>query len=238
MVAIVIVVILVIVVSGLLWSIFTRDVILFVLKRFQDLEDLPFPITSFIYYSYIMFIQLSFMPVYSWSCVIISFVQGNFFHTSIIMFFANLSASMFFFYLSSFWIGECIKKRYKDDLLFKLVLIEGKRRPLITCVLVRTLFIPIGYKNCVLPLCGVRFYQFIFVSMIHNLMVSSLLILIGVQLKDINDYLEPSKFTQKTLLQQIIQVLSMIAMPLTLIILISMSIYGKYRFNAIKREEL
>ena len=110
---------------------------------------------------------------------------------------ANITSSTIFFVCATYLFSDCLNRKYKDSILYKFVISEGKRHPYRTSILIRLLYFPIGYKNTVLPLSGMKYWQYIIMSILHNLLIGGVLVLAGYHLEGIDELLNPKNFAEK-----------------------------------------
>lgn len=238
LIVVILVFIAIIIISVILWRIFTNDAILFLIDLLRKLNDLFVPLSSFIFFSYIVAVQISMMPVFSWSCILVAYIQQNFFHTLILVLCAAFTSSSIFFIISSYFLRSYLINQYKDDILFKIIVKGGKERPYWIGILVRTLYVPIGYKNMMLPLSGMYYYQFIIVAVVHNGIVACFFILVGLKLGSISEFINPKSFQNKSLRQKITQIITLLLIPVTLIIIIFLTVLMRCQFNSLKQKEI
>ena len=104
--------------------------------------------------------------------------------------------------------------------------------------MIRLLYFPIGYKNTVLPLSGMKYWQYIIMSILHNLLIGGILVLAGYHLDSIDELLNPKKFAEKDFYQKLRQISGYFVLLCTIFVLISLVIFTKVKFEMIRKDEI
>lgn len=89
-------------------------------------------------------------------------------------------------------------RKYKDNKVFNLVIESGQESPIKVGMMVRVLFIPVTFKNYVLPLSGVGYWVYIATAIPFTLLFACLFTFIGLQLRKPEDLLKTRDFSSKT----------------------------------------
>jgi hypothetical protein len=73
-----------------------------------------------------------------------------------------------------------LKSKYKNNLVYKLILHEGSKHPVKVGFMVRLLFIPVSFKNYILPLTNMSFLVYFLIVIPFAVLFASMFCFIGI----------------------------------------------------------
>ena len=99
------------------------------------------------------------------------------------------------------------------------------------------MFIPVGFKNYILPISGITFFQYIATAVPVTILFSSLFVYIGSQLKSPEDAINSSDFSSKTAAEKANFILTIITVIVTILLICLCVIYTRKKLKQAEEEE-
>ena len=131
---------------------------------------------------------------------------------------------------------ECIQNKLKDEIIFKVAKEEGMQRPHKINALLRIMFIPVTFKNCILSLCGGGYWIYIFWYVLATQIFGSLYIGVGMSLENFEDILHSGSFWKKNGLEKTKVILGYVLGLGTVVLLVLIYLYTRRKIAQFKQE--
>ena len=231
------IIIVIIIVLILLWNRFTKNIIQFLIDLCMRIELLQEPVKSILFSITLVLVQLSFIPLQSTLAVLIAIILGNFIHCVIIIVSTSLLASVISYIISTKCCADRLKRAYKDKPLFKLILEEGKISPYRTAFLVRILFVPLAFKDYLLPLSGMGFLPYFSMAIPFAVLFAVIFTFIGIQLRMPEDLLNPRDFGNQTSAEKFNSIFTYFVFFISFVIVVSIGCLTRYKLKEIEEKD-
>ena len=130
-----------------------------------------------------------------------------------------------------------LKSKYKNNLVYKLILHEGSKHPVKVGFMVRLLFIPVSFKNYILPLTNMSFLVYFLIVIPFAVLFASMFCFIGIQLQNPEDLIETRDWAQKTTGERINFVFTWFVLAFSLLLIVWISCITKKKLGELKRKD-
>ena len=186
--------------------------------QMKKISNIPEPARSLAFFGLLLVLQMSYIPFQSTFIVVMSFCLKSFLLSMLLQMASNLLSCTATYLLARNCCNKALHKRYKNDLLYKVVMNESGRNPWKINVMLRIIFIPVAFKNTLVGLAKIPYLVVISCYFVSLVLLNPLYTMIGVNLNKVEDYLNPKSFAQKSAPEKIKLVLGYIIMLLTVVI--------------------
>ena len=213
-------------------------------KAFKLLKDiLDFLIHSHSLLSYLVLILfhfifgwILFMPGHSTFNILQAFLMKSFFKPWVLSTIGSTLASMTIFLIIKTYFRMQIVDKFKNKILFRIVYIEVKKRPVQMGILFNLLFIPTNVKNYLMALTSISFQQYAFVIVLVHAFYCALFAFVGYSMKDIDSFFKEESFFEKTSAQQMQTVMTYFLLLLTVVLMVIFGVVAKRKYAEMETE--
>ena len=145
-------------------------------------------LTSFLFLFFLnIFFQLLFFPGVSATVIFLSYITKSFIKSFLLIYSSTLLAVSLSYFIIKFFLKNYVYDLLKEKWYFLIYKEESKNFPLKTSFMIRILMIPVSYKNYILSIMDVGFFNFFVPAAIYYLFYLSIYILIGLGIDNVID---------------------------------------------------
>lgn len=169
--------------------------------------------------------------------IMIAFVLQNFVVSYILAVLSHLiSASIIYFIVT-----KCFKsyfvKRFKENILFKLVMEESRRKPVKVTFVIRFIEVQEMLKNTLISLGPTSYFTFIWTDLVYNCFINSLFVYVGQKLTDPSKLLTPKGWGDKTSEEKLSFIITYIALLMSLLIISFICCYTNGKIKRFRKQQ-
>ena len=176
----------------------TRKFLDWFVEKMKIISSIKEPLRSSIFFCLLIFLQMSYIPFQSTFIVVMSFCLKSFYLSMLLQLLSNLLSCTTTYLLTKHCCNKQLHLRYGDDILYKVVMNESKNHPWKINIMLRVIFIPVAFKNTLVGLANIPYIIVIICYFISLVLMNPVYTLIGVNLDNVEDYINPSSFNNKT----------------------------------------
>lgn len=166
-----------------------------------------------------------------------AFALRNYFHAMFLLFLWITISSFVTFYSIKWYFSKCLHSKYKDEVLYRVVMEEAAKKPHKVSFMFRFMFVPATFKNCLLALSGVNFPTYLLWYALWTLVFGSLYIGIGINLEYMEEYVNPKPFGEMSWLEKIKLVWGYCVMVFTLGVFITIYVFTHLSLRKFRKRE-
>ena len=145
-------------------------------------------LTSFLFLSFLnIFFQLLFFPGVSATVIFLGYITKSFIKSFLLIFSSTILAVSLSYFIIKYFLKSYVYDLLKDKWYFLIYKEESKNFPLKISFMIRILMIPVSYKNYILAIFDVGFFNFFLPSFIYYFFYLPVYILIGLGIDNIID---------------------------------------------------
>jgi uncharacterized membrane protein YdjX (TVP38/TMEM64 family) len=207
-----------------------------VVGSIEKISKMPEPWASLTFIAFLLFYQFSFIPTQSTFIVIMSFTLNNFWHSLLLQATSTVISASVTFYLAKKMFKNCLERKYKDKVLYKVAMIESKKNPYKINIFLRIMFIPVTFKNCILPLTGTPYNIYFVGLLVAIFFFGTLYTMIGLGLKNVEEFFVPKNFGQLNVFQKVKVIMSWLIMVGTIAIFVYIYFFTKRKMREFEEQ--
>lgn len=144
--------------------------------------------------SILLFIQCIFswfmLPGLTYVDFIMTALMDNYYRSLNIIFWGTYLAGIFSFFVVRYWMREHFLRKYGDMTMFKVFEKEAKERPMTVSLFVNFLWIPSCFKNILLPLTDMTFWEFAIPKFPPYLISALMIVNVASELDNLEEFIE------------------------------------------------
>ena len=138
----------------------------------------------------VIFCQFSFVPGQSTFVAVVSYFIGNYFVALGRFLMILWPVKIGGFFLVRGCLYDWAYQKFKDYDIYKAIKGESEKNPWTTAMMMNSLWLVSSIKMYVIPLLSIKYYQFIPTFMIGETLYLSMNVMVGVQIRDIQLFIE------------------------------------------------
>lgn len=151
-------------------------------KEVKKIRHLPEPWLTLSAYSILIVFQLTFFPAQSQFIILLALIYDSFIKTLAIVILSNFTSALITLVLVRLTMKTCLTNRYRESLLYKVVMLESLKNQYKTNVMIRMMYIPVTFKNVLLSLSNVSVWSYITTSLPCFIFMNSILVGMGISI--------------------------------------------------------
>lgn len=218
------------------WKHFSKHFIKFIVKSIKKIAKMPEPWSSLTFIGFLLFYQFSFIPTQSMFLVLMSYALNSFLHSILLQAISTFtSASLTYYFATTCW-KKCLDEKYKKELLYKVALHESKHNPYKINLIFRIMYIPVTFKNCILPLTGTNYKVYAICLIPAIFFFGTLYTLIGLGLNSVDEFFEVKRFGKMKFFEKVKVIVGYIVAICTLGMFIGIWCYTKIKMKEFKKK--
>ena len=213
-----------------------RIIMGWLIKGIELINSIPEPVRSLIFIVSLIVIQISFIPIQSTFIIAMCFILKDYWKAMAVQIISNLISCT----LTYFVVRDCFNKKmhekYKNLLMYKVVMKESQINPIKINLMLRVMFIPVTIKNTLVALAGMKYLVVILCYLPSILVFNTLYTMIGIHLDTIQEVLNPKDFSKKSFPEKIKVIMGYIIIVLTITFFILMICFTKRKMDQYQKE--
>lgn len=186
--------------------------------------------------SHFIFGWILFMPGHSTFNILQAFLMQSFLKPFILSTLGSCLASISIFMIIKTYFRAQIVEKFKSKILFRIVYIEVKKRPVQMGILFNLLFIPTNVKNYLMALTSITLQEYIMAVVPVHTFYCAMFAFVGYSMKDINSLFHDKPFSEKTTAEQFQTVMTYLLLLLTIGLMVAFFFLAKKKYEEIEAE--
>jgi len=186
----------------ILWSIFKKHFHSFLIKKIEHFSQEE----SLRSYSFFLGIQFVFswvlIPGLTYFDIIMASLMKNFYKSFNIIFWGTFIGGLISFFVVKYFLRNLILKKFGDNLFYLIFKEEVKKNPWSISFLANVLMIPSCFRNLMLPLTEMTFWQFALPKIPLYVLFTAVICLLGDEITDFEEFVKSEKPKEKTSVQK------------------------------------
>lgn len=169
--------------------------------------------------------------------VMMSFVLGNFYHSILLQAISTTTSATVTYFLARGCMNKFFKKKYENDILYKVASDESKNNPWRINLMFRIMYIPVTFKNVILALCETNLVVYLICLIPAIFFFGTIYTMIGLGLNNINDFFKPRDFKEKTTFEKVKIIVGYIILIATIFIMVWICMFTRKKMREYKDKE-
>lgn len=193
---------------------------------------------TYSFFTSIVFILSAFpLPAFAVICIMIAFVIGKLYIALLIIFVGQYIAAIVCMVFIRSFLKERFMKKYSSTVLFRLVVIECKKRPWTCSIISNIILLPACMKNYILPLTDMTLAQYYVPKIIFYAFFSYIFAKTGTTLDGIAQIDNEGSFSTMTNIQKFNFIVSISLITISIILIVVITTKFKKRYDGIQKED-
>lgn len=194
---------------------------------------------SFLFYILGQFAYAWLMIPWSTAYIIaMTYFMDNFVAAFLVALVGGWAAAMSVFVIDRYLLYDYMERKLEKNLMYIIIKEQAEHRPLATSFVVHFLFLPMAFKNHLVPLTKIKFWQYLIPSVIFYFIYSFLLCMIGNGISQVEEITSRKGFSDSSLIEQLFLIFVVTLVIFTLLVMCVLAYLGKKRFNVLKKEKI
>jgi uncharacterized membrane protein YdjX (TVP38/TMEM64 family) len=187
----------------ILWTVIKQNVHEFLIKKIEHFSREE----SFRSYAFFIGIQLVFswvlIPGLTYLDIVMASLMKDFYKSFNIIFWGTFVGGLISFFVVKFFLKNFILRKFGDNMIYLIFKQEVKKNPWSISFVANILMIPSCFKNLLLPLTEMTFWQFALPKIPLYILFTSVICLLGDEIHDFESYVNGEHFGgKKTAIQK------------------------------------
>lgn len=229
-------IILIVIILAIFWKKFTKKAIMFNINLVKSISELKEPFSSGLYFTILFTLDLLFIPGQTTLGILITISKEQFLIPCLILILSSTASAWITYLMAKKCCRKKIIKKYKDTALFKLVMTKAKKSPFKVNLMVRMLYIPIGFKNYLLPVSESGFCVYACCQFPFAVFFAVIITFVGMQLDDPMQLLDTRNFNEKTGGEKFQTIVGFCFIIVTVVLIVGMCIWSRKKLKQIEQE--
>lgn len=194
---------------------------------------------SFLFYIIGQFAYAWLMIPWSTAYIIaMTYFMDNLIAAFLVALIGGWAAAMSVFVIDRYFIHDYMERKLEKNLMYVVIKEQAEHRPLATSFVIHFLFFPMAFKNHLVPLTKIKFWQYLIPSVIFYVLYSFVLCMIGNGISQVEEITSRKGFSDSSLVEQIFLIFVVFLVVFTLLVMCVLAYLGKKRFRVLKEEKV